>query len=373
MKEQELYALDQKIALLNKEAMEEAQKRQDSLAKPPGSLGVLEEISIQMAGITGKVKNQIEKTCVVVMCADNGVVEEGVASAPQSVTLAQTINFTRRLTGIGALAEGFGSDLLIVDVGINGTIPRELYTPIPFSNTRKIVDRSIAKGTQNLWHQSAMTKEQALRAIEIGLEMAKAMKDYGFSVFGIGEMGIGNTTTSAAILSALTDHSPEQTVGKGGGVTEECFLKKKTIVQDASARCKGKDPLTILAEVGGFDIAAMAGAFIGAALNQIPVVIDGYISVVAALIASKLAPRCTQYMFASHKSYEQGYNLAIETMELNPYLFMKMRLGEGTGCPLAFKIMEGACSVMNNMATFAEAEINDEYLDEIRARKEDCF
>ncbi len=371
MTEQELRQVADAIEGLKEEAMESARQRQESLAKPPGSLGVLEDISVRMAGITGKVKNQIEKTCVVVMCADNGVVEENVASAPQSVTLAQTINFTRRLTGVGALAESFGSDLLIVDVGINGHVPERLYVQEPFSDTRKIVNRRIASGTRNLAKEPAMTREQALRAIEIGLEMAAAVKRAGHSVFGIGEMGIGNTTTSAAILSAVTGHPASRTVGKGGGIVEASFVRKQEIVDAARERCQGKDMLSILAEAGGFDIAAMAGAFIGAAVNRVPVVIDGYISVVAALVAAKLAPACVPYMFASHKSYEQGYNLAMDELGLSPFLHLGMRLGEGSGCPLAFKIMEGACGVMNRMATFEEAEINDEYLEEIR--KGDCF
>lgn len=371
MTEQELRQTVDSISDLDEKAMEAARQRQASLAKPPGSLGILEDISVRMAGITGRVKNEIKKTCVVVMCADNGVVEENVASAPQSVTLAQTINFTRRLTGVGALAESFDSDLLIVDVGINGHVPEGLYTQKPFSDTHKVVDRRIARGTRNLAKEPAMTRQQALRAIAVGLEMAAAVKQAEYSVFGIGEMGIGNTTTSAAILSAVTGHPASRTVGKGGGIVEDSFLRKQEIVDAARERCQGKDMLSILAEVGGFDIAAMAGAFIGAAVNRVPVVIDGYISAVAALVAARLAPACVSYMFASHKSYEQGYKLAIDELGLSPFLHLRMRLGEGSGCPLAFKIMEGACGVMNRMATFAEAEINDEYLEEIR--KGDCF
>lgn len=355
----------------DQQAVEAARMRQEVLAKPPGSLGLLEDISIQMAGITGKVKNQIRKTCVVVMCADNGVVEENVSSAPQSVTLAQTVNFTRRLTGVGALAESFGSKLLIVDVGINGAIPQGLYTKTPFSDTHKIVDRRIAAGTANLAREDAMTEEQALRAVEIGLEMAEAVKTNGYDIFGIGEMGIGNTTTSAAVLSVLTGEPASRTVGKGGGIMDSSFARKKEIVDGALRRCSAEDPISVLAQVGGFDIAAMAGAFIGAAVNRIPVVIDGYISAVAALAAARIAPACVPYMFASHSSYERGYSLAVEHLGLQAYLDLRMRLGEGSGCPLAFKIIEGACGVMNRMATFEEAEINDDYLEEIR--KGDCF
>lgn len=371
MTKQELRKVIEAIPPLNENAMERARLRQQSLAKPPGSLGLLEDISVQMAGITGRVNNRIDKTCVVVMCADNGVVEEQVSSAPQSVTLAQTVNFTRRLTGVGALSESFGSELLIVDVGINGKIPSNLYTETPFSDTHKIVNRRIADGTQNLAKTSAMTEDQALRALEVGLEMAAAVKENGYTIFGIGEMGIGNTTTSAAVLSALTGEPAAETVGRGGGILDSSFARKKEIVDAAMGRCKGLPPLDVLAQVGGLDLAAMTGAFLGAALNRLPVVIDGYISAVAALAASRIAPSCVAYMFPSHKSYERGYRLAMKSLGLEPYLDLKMRLGEGSGCPLAFKIIEGACEVMNRMATFEEAEINDEYLEEIR--RGDCF
>ncbi|MEG0829450.1 MAG: nicotinate-nucleotide--dimethylbenzimidazole phosphoribosyltransferase [Anaerovoracaceae bacterium] len=371
MTKQELFNQIEKIKPLDKSIMEKAQARQDSLAKPPGSLGVLEDISVKMAGITGQIKNKVNKTCVVVMCADNGVVEEGIASAPQSVTLAQTINFTRRLTGVGTLAKQFDSELLIVDVGINGIIPKNLYTDTPFSDTHKIVNRRIQNGTGNLDKEDAMTKEQALEAIHIGIEMAKAVKTEGYDIFGIGEMGIGNTTTSAVILSALTSTSAEETVGRGGGVTDDGFKRKQEVVAHGLDSVKGDDPLDILAKVGGFDIGAMTGAFLGAAIYGIPVVIDGYISVVAALLACTIAPGAKDYMFASHESFEQGYKIAIKALGLEPFLGLKMRLGEGSGCPIAFKVIEGACGVMNNMATFSEAEINDDYLEEIR--KGDCF
>jgi len=371
MTEQELWETIGRIEGPDQEAMEQAGKRQASLAKPPGSLGLLEEISVRLAGITGNVKNQIGKSCVLIMCADNGVVSEGVSSAPQSVTLAQAMNFTRRLTGVGALAEGFGSELLIVDVGMNGAVPEGLSAKVPFSDTHKIINRRIANGTGNLAVESAMTREEALSAVGTGVEMARAIKEQGFSIFGVGEMGIGNTTTSAALLSALTGAPAEETVGKGGGITDRSFARKKEIVGQAVGRCEGKDVLGTLAETGGLDLAAMAGAFIGAAVYKLPAVIDGYVSVTAALAAARLAPGAEAYWFPSHKSFERGYQTAARALGMEPYLALQMRLGEGSGCPLAFQIIEGACHVMNRMATFEEAQINDGYLEEIR--KGDCF
>lgn len=383
--EQRLFRIMDEMDKVDRNAMIEALERQEKLAKPPGSLGGLEEISIRMAGITGKVKNSIEKSCVVVMCADNGVVEEGVSSAPQSVTMAQTVNFTRRLTGVGALAQSFGSELLIVDLGVKDPIPEELYDNVPLRDTHKIVNRRVRPGTCNIAREPAMTKDEVIRCIMTGIEMADAVKDAGFDIAGVGEMGIGNTTTSAAVLSALTGLDSSETCGRGGGVNDAGFIRKKEIVDAVSEKYRTPDQeknldsledirhtvLDILADMGGFDICAMAGMFIGAARNRMPVVIDGYISAVAALAAYMLAPDSVDYMFASHQSWEKGYDHAIRALGLSPFLTLNMRLGEGSGCPIAFEVIRGACSVMNDMATFDEAEINDSYLDEIR--EGDCF
>ena len=361
----------------DKAAIAKAEARQAELAKPPGSLGLLEEISIRIAGMTGDVINEINSGCVAVFCSDNGVAEEGVASAPQSVTMAQTVNFTRRVTGVGALAKGFGSELLIVDMGVKDGIPRELYVSEPFEDTHKILDRRIRPmtgQTNNIAVGPAMTREEALQAITTGIECANAISAKGFSIMGVGEMGIGNTTTSAALLSAITGEDADVTVGRGGGVNDEGFLRKKEIVNEISAAyrtqggiSRGEDMIDALAQMGGFDICAMAGAYLGAAANRLPVVIDGYISVVAALVASVLAPAAKDYMIASHKSFERGYQQAVEKLGLKPFMALEMRLGEGSGCPIAFEIIKGACHVMADMATFEEAAINDGYLEEIRS------
>ena len=314
-------------------------------------------------------------------CADNGVAREGVASAPQSVTRAQTINFTRRLTGVGALAGSYDSELLIVDVGVKEKIPEELYTDAPLADTRKIVDRRLREGgqTDNIAEGPAMTEAEALQAIETGMEMADAVRGAGFSIMGAGEMGIGNTTTSAALLSAITGRPAEETAGRGGGVNDEGFARKKEIIDEVSAAFREEGGilaapeeeradrmLDALIRMGGFDICAMAGAYLGAAANRTPIVIDGYISAVAALAAYVIAPAAADYMIASHKSFEKGYALAIDLLGLKPFLSLDMRLGEGSGCPVAFSVIRGACDVMADMATFEEADINDAYLEEIR-------
>lgn len=335
-------------------AMDAARERQAQLAKPPGSLGQLETLSIQLAGITGKVHNTVDKKRLLVFAADNGVVEEGVSSAPQSVTLMQTINLTREKTGASVLAKHFGCEVTVCDVGVNADIQEPA-----------VLNRKIAYGTQNMVKGPAMSREQAVQAILIGAELAK---DTDADVFGIGEMGIGNTTTSSAVLAVLLDVPVETVTGRGGGLTEKSFQKKKTVIREAIRRNQPDrtDVIDVLSKVGGFDLAAMCGAFLGAAASRRPVVIDGFISLVAALCAVRLCPNVRAYLISSHASYEIGYKLAMEAMELEPMLLLGMRLGEGSGCPLAFQILEAACAVIHDMATFDQAGIDDGYLDEIR-------
>lgn len=343
---------------VNKEILIEADKRMTSLAKPLRSLGKLEEIAIKIAGITDKVKNNITKQMVIIMCSDNGVVEEGVASAPQSVTLAQTINFTKGLTGVAVLAKANNTELMVIDVGINCDF-----------NHPDVINKKIRKSTYNIAVEPAMSHDEAVQAILIGIECVKRAKDLGYELLGVGEMGIGNTSTSSAVLSTLTSIDVDEVVGRGAGITDEAFEKKKKVVKKAIEINKPNkdDPIDVVSKVGGFDIAAMAGVFLGAAYYKIPVVIDGFISVVAALMAFRLNSKTKDYMFTSHDSKELGFKVAMNELNLSPILNLDMGLGEGSGCPLAFSIMKSACSVMNNMATFEEAEINDSYLDELKA------
>ena len=346
--------LDWKIEPLDEAAMIAARARQAQLAKPPGSLGRLEELSIQLAGITEKVHNKIEKKHLLVFAADNGVVEEGVSSAPQSVTLMQTINLTRHKTGASTLCKHFGCDITVCDVGVNADIREP-----------KVLNKKIAYGTQNIVLGPAMSREQCEQAIYVGFELAQNTEA---DVIGIGEMGIGNTTTSSAVLSVLLEADVEAVTGRGGGITDQSFLKKKQVIKDAIAinNPNKNDVIDVLAKVGGFDIAAMCGAFLGCAATRRPVVIDGFISAVAALCAYKLCPNAVQYFIPSHASYEIGYKLAMDAMNLQPLFLLGMRLGEGSGCPLAFEILDAACAIINDMATFDQAGIDDGYLDEIR-------
>ena len=352
--QKELDALVREVLPLDRGTMTAAEAYQARLAKPPGSLGRLEELSIQLAGITGHVHNALNKKQLLVFAADNGVVAEGVSSAPQFVTMQQTINLTRGKTGAAVLAKRFGCGLTVCDVGVNADICESA-----------VLNRKIAYGTQNICAGSAMTREQALQAILTGAAVAE---NVDADAVGIGEMGIGNTTTSSAVLAVLLGADVDKVTGRGGGITEESFRKKKAVIRTAIAvnRPNRDDVIDVLAKVGGFDLAAMCGAFLGAAASRRAAVIDGFISAVAALCAVRLCPLVRGYLIPSHASFEIGYRLAMEEMALRPLFDLGMRLGEGSGCPLAFQMLDAACAVMNNMASFDEAGINDDYLEEIR-------
>lgn len=352
--QKELDALVRVVAPLDRSAMTAAEAYQARARQAPRSLGRLEEISIQLAGITGRVHNALNKKQLLVFAADNGVVAEGVSSAPQSVTKQQTINLMRGKTGAAVLAKHFGCGLTVCDVGVNADI---------YEST--VLNRKIAYGTQNICTGPAMTREQTLQAILTGAEIARTVDA---DVIGVGEMGIGNTTTSSAVLAVLLGADVEAVTGRGGGITEESFRKKKAVIRTAIEvnRPDRDDVVGVLSKVGGFDLAAMCGAFLGAATARRPAVIDGLISAAAALCAVRLCPNVRGYLVPSHASFEIGYRLAMEAMDLRPLFDLGMRLGEGSGCPLAFQVLDAACAVTNDMATFDEAGINDDYLDEIR-------
>lgn len=337
-------------------AMEEARRRQAQLAKPPGSLGRLEDLSVQLAGITGRVHNKIEKKHLLVFAADNGVVDEGISSAPRSVTLSQTINLTRGKTGAATLCKHFGCAITVCDVGVAADI-RE----------KAVLCRKIAYGTKNIARGSAMTREECERAVLTGIELAA---ETDADALGVGEMGIGNTTTSSAVLCALSGEPVEAVTGRGGGLTDAAFCRKKQVIEQALAvnRPDADDPIDVLCKVGGFDLCAMTGVFLGAAHARLPVVVDGFISIVAALCAARLCENARGFFFGSHVSYERGYKIAEQLLGLQPCLQLGMRLGEGSGCPLAFRVIEAACAVISTMATFPEAAIDDTYLTEIREK-----
>ncbi|MDR1703684.1 MAG: nicotinate-nucleotide--dimethylbenzimidazole phosphoribosyltransferase [Clostridiales bacterium] len=342
---------------LDKEALQKARQRADSLVKPPGSLGRLEEIAVQLAGISGEVFYRPDKRCVVIMASDNGVVEEGVASAPQSVTHTQTLNFIKGITGVAVLAKAYNAGLMVADLGINADV-----------DYRAILNRKIRKSTRNIAKGPAMSREEAERAVMTGIELAARAVHEGNKMLGAGEMGIGNTTTTAAVLCALTGAAPAQAAGKGAGLKEEAYRHKLGVIETALRvnAPDSSDPIDCLAKVGGFDIAALAGLYIGGAISRVPVVIDGFISMVAALAAYKLCPLARDYMIPSHASFEQGFSRAAEALGVEPYLNLNMRLGEGSGCPIMFGVIDAACAVLRDMGTFEEASIGEEYIDAVK-------
>lgn len=345
------------IRLLHDDVIKAAQERADNLAKPLGSLGKLEKIAVQLAGITGEVKNNIHKKCVIVMSADNGIVEEGVASTPQNVTLIQSINMVKKLTGISALSKQANADVKVIDIGINSDV-----------DYPGIVNKKIRKGTANFAKGPAMTREEVETAINIGIEITSSLIHEGYDLLGTGEMGIGNTSTSSAVVMSLTDQPAAAAVGKGGGLTDEAFENKKRVIEKGiKLNCPDKnDPIDVLSKVGGLDIAGLVGCYIAAAYHRVPIVMDGVISATAAMVATELNPAVKAYIIPSHASLEPAYNIIINKLDMNPLLLMDMRLGEGTGCPLTFHIIESACSMMNHMATFEEATIDNKYLVDIR-------
>ena len=329
MTRQELTAYIESVLPADREAMDAARRRQAELAKPPGSLGALEDMSIRLAGIRRTPRPRIDRCRVTVLAADNGVVAEGVSCAPQSVTVQQAVNMTRHKTGMSALAAYFGDQVQVVDVGIC----------VPVS-CPQVLDRKVRFSTGDIAAEPAMTEQEALRALSVGLDLAHMAKEEGIDAVGVGEMGIGNTTTSAAVLAALTGASVEDVAGRGGGLTDGGFATKKRVLRQA--------------------------LFLGCAHEGLAAAVDGYISIVAALCAVRLCPRVRDYLFLSHASYEIGYRLAARELGLEPCLLLGMRLGEGSGCPLLFRILQGACAVLDGMATFPEAAIEDEYLTPIR-------
>lgn len=347
----------EKIKGADKVAIEAAWKRIDNLTKPIGSLGELEEIGAKIAGITGKIHNEISKKNIIIMCADNGVVEEGVSACPQHLTYTVTNNYTKGITGVCVLSKFTNTDLTIVDIGVNGDF-----------NNPKIIDKKIAYGTKNITKEPAMSREETISAIEVGIETVDKLVKEGYDLFGTGEMGIGNTATSAAVLSVISGLSIETVTGKGSGLTEEQFENKKTVLKKAIMvnNPNPNDVIDVLGKVGGFDIAGLCGCYLGAAKNRVPIVIDGFIASAAALCAYKLNPLVRDFIFPSHLSAEPGAIYMMRELQLEPILNLKMRLGEGSGCPLAFNVIEGALYTINNMATIEEANIGGEFFVDIR-------
>lgn len=346
-----LDAICKQIGPLDEGAMQAARARQDRLTKPRGSLGRLEALAIQLAGITGAPIPRIRCKAVVIMAADHGIAAEGVSAYPPEVTRQMVRNFLRGGAAINVLARQAGAQVLIVDIGVAGD-------SFPDAG---LLARKIAPGTANMTRGPAMRRDQALAAIETGIDVVRTHLPAEVDLVATGDMGIGNTSSSAALLAAFTGAAPASVVGRGTGVDDARLAHKVAMVEQALAANQPApdDPLDVLAKVGGFEIAGLAGVMLAAAARRLPVVIDGFISGAAALAAARLAPNVTPYLIASHRSDELGHQLMLEALGLRPLLDLGMRLGEGTGAVLAMHLVEAAVRLHAEMATFAEAGVSE--------------
>ncbi len=345
-------ALLKEIQPLNQAAMQLAQRYQNSLVKPPGSLGSLEEISIRLAGITGRVKNNLPRKLHVLFGADNGIYAEGIASAPQNFTnLLMTYYGNTENCAINLLCKQAKADLRLLDMGIIGPVA-----------SSKVLNCKLMQGTANFAVMPAMPLTIAERAVEIGFEQAQYAFDQGYQLIGSGEVGIGNTSSSAACMMAALDLTAEEAVGRGAGLSDAAFANKKRILTAAVQlhQPDRENYLDILAKVGGLDLAALTGLFLGAAYYRLPVIVDGFISLTAAVLAAKAAPPVREYLFPSHASAEPGFRKGAAYLGLQPMLQLNMRLGEGSGCPLAMQLIDDALLIINEMLTFDNSLLNEE-------------
>ncbi len=336
---------------LDEPAMQAARSRQNELTKPPGSLGRLEALSIQIAGITGQPRPTLRRPAIVTLAADHGIARKGVSAFPIEVTAQMVLNFLRGGAGINVLARHIGAEVIVADLGVAVDLP---------PNDDLIVNK-IGYGTRDFSVEPAMTREQARQSIEAGIRIAQAAIARGCDILGTGEMGIGNTTPSSAITAIFTGRPVREVTGRGSGVDDAGLSRKVAVIEAALAlhQPNPADGLDVLSKVGGFEIGGLAGVMLGAAAARTPVVVDGFISGAAALIAASLAPAARDYMIAAHRSVEIGHRAIFDYLRLQPLLDLDLRLGEGTGAALGISICQAACKVLDEMATFAEAGVSN--------------
>jgi nicotinate-nucleotide--dimethylbenzimidazole phosphoribosyltransferase len=340
------------IRPLNQTTMQSARERQNQLTKPAGSLGRLEELSIQLAGISGKAIPTIKDKVIITMAGDHGVVAEGVSAYPQEVTPQMVLNFLAGGAAINVLARHIGARVVVVDMGVANDIP---------TTDEKLIRRRVALGTMNLVQGPAMTQAQAEESIQSGIDIALTEISKGADIIGTGDMGIGNTTPSAAIACTFLNQHPKDVAGRGTGVDDEGLNRKISAIECGLKVNKpnSKDGLDVLLKVGGFEIGGLAGVMLGAASKSVPVMVDGFISTAAAMIAVSLAPECKNYLISAHRSREHGHGLMLDWLGLKPLLDLDMRLGEGTGAALGISFAEAACKILTEMATFGEAGVSE--------------
>ena len=348
------------IKSVNPAFYEKAQKRLDNLTKPQGSLGRLEEFAAKIVAITEKMEPILHKKAIFTFAGDHGVAEEGVSAFPKEVTPQMVLNFLRGGAGINVLARHSNVEVVVIDIGVD----------YDFGNTDGLVHKKIIRGTKNIRKGPAMTQDEAVKCLEVGIDLANEYAKKGYHIFGTGEMGIANTTPSSAIAAVFSKRTVEEVTGRGTGISDDAFKNKVRVIEDAIKINKPnpKDPLDVLAKLGGAEIAGIAGIVLGAAANRIPVVIDGFISTAGALIACEIEPKVKEYIFAAHTSVERGHWIMLERMDLKPILNLNMRLGEGTGAALGMSMIEAGVKIYNKMATFGEAGVSERNDEESEAR-----
>jgi nicotinate-nucleotide--dimethylbenzimidazole phosphoribosyltransferase len=339
------------IQPLSQKAMTAAQERQAQLTKPAGALGRLETLSIQVAGITGQLNPPLTERAVIVAAGDHGVTAEGVSAYPSAVTPQMVLNFLNGGAAINVLARQAGARVVVLDAGVAADLPSH----------PDLIKAKVAPGTNNFAQEAAMSREQAVQAIEIGIAAVTREHERGLHLVGTGDMGIGNTTPSSAICAVLTGADIATVTGRGTGIDDAALENKVNVIQRALEinRPDPNDPLDVLAKVGGFEIGAIAGIVLGAAAHRIPVLVDGFISTAGALLAAALVPLSRDYMIAAHRSVEPGHKIMQKHLNLDPIFHLDLRLGEGTGSALAMPVVAAATASLNEMATFAEASVSE--------------
>lgn len=342
------------INAVNEEFYSIAQGRLDNLTKPPSSLGRLEEFARRLVAITESQSPMLDKKAVFTFAGDHGVTEEGVSAYPKEVTPQMVLNFLRGGAGINVLARHAGADVIVVDIGVD----------YDFGELDGFLKMKVVNGTKNFVKGPAMTRDEAMRCIEAGIEIANGYAKKGYKIFGTGDMGIGNTTPSSAIAAVITGSPVSDVTGRGTGISDESLKNKITVIEKGIMINKPDpgDAVDVLSKVGGAEIGGIAGLILGAAAHRIPVVIDGFISTAGALIAYCMDPKIRDYMFAAHNSVEIGHRAMLAKMGLNPILDLDLRLGEGTGAALAMMLIEAGLKIYKEMATFGEAGVSDEII-----------
>jgi nicotinate-nucleotide--dimethylbenzimidazole phosphoribosyltransferase len=338
------------IEEIDKEIVCHVQRSLDNLTKPKGSLGRLEEFAVRYCGARGEEKPSIDKKMIVTFAADHGIAEEGVSAYPREVTAQMVFNFLKGGAGVNVLARHANAEVLVVDIGVD----------YDFKKEKGLIINKVNRGTGNFAKGSAMSREEALASIECGISVADRLCSEGYQIIGTGEMGIGNTTASSAVISVLGEVHPGEVTGRGTGIEEKAYQKKIKLIEKGIGINKPdpSDPVDVLSKVGGFEIGGIAGLIIGASARRVPVVVDGFISGAGAMIALKLAPKVREYLFFSHLSEEKGHRILFDAIGEKPILDLSLRLGEGTGAALAISLIEAGVKVLKEMATFEEADVS---------------